>query len=178
MQLALTQVRARQATLFDGREFWRTRDDEGRRSNRNWARGIAWQILGLARTLTVAKDRRDIADMIAALQQMATWIVPMQRTGWIVECVCTDEPALTPDTAGSAGIAAALAIGAKHGWLNAKAKTAAAKTLIGLQKHLTPDGLLGGVSQSNKGGEALQRGDYRSIYQMGMGLMAQLEAAL
>jgi hypothetical protein len=47
-----------------------------------------------------------------------------------------------------------------------------------LTRHLTADGLLGGVSQSNKGGEALQRGSYRSIYQMGMGLKAQLIAAL
>ena len=37
---------------------------------------------------------------------------------------------------------------------------------------------VGDVSQSNKGGEGLQRGDYRSICQMGMGLMAQLIAAL
>ncbi len=62
--------------------------------------------------------------------------------------VFADEPALTPDTAGSVGIAAAWAIGAKHGWLDTTAKTAAARTLAGLQKHLTPDGLLGGVSQS------------------------------
>jgi hypothetical protein len=41
-----------------------------------------------------------------------------------------------------------------------------------------PDGFLGGVAQANKGGERLQRGDYRVIYQMGMGLMAQLIAAL
>jgi hypothetical protein len=177
MQLAFTQVRVRQAELFDGKEFWRTRDDAGRRTNRNWARGVAWQMLGLAHALTVAKDRRDIADLSAALQQMSAWIVPMQRADGLWS-VFTDEPALTPDTAGSAGIAAALAIGAKHGWLDAKARTAAAKTLVGLQKHLTPDGLLGGVSQSNKGGEALQRGNYRSIYQMGMGVMAQLIAAL
>jgi len=50
--------------------------------------------------------------------------------------------------------------------------------LVGLKTHLTPDGFLGGVSQSNKGGEALQRGSYRVIFQMAMGLMAQLVAAL
>lgn len=176
MQLALTQVRVRQATLFDGREFWRTRNDDGRRSNRNWARGIAWQLLGLARTLTVAKDRGDITDLVTSLRQLAAWAIALQREDGLWS-VFADEPNLTPDTGGSAGIAAALAIGAKHGWLNAKAEAAAAKTLAGLQKHLTPDGLLGGVSQPNKGGEALQRSDYRTIFQMGMGLMAQLEAA-
>ncbi|HID22692.1 MAG TPA: hypothetical protein EYP14_09870 [Planctomycetaceae bacterium] len=47
-----------------------------------------------------------------------------------------------------------------------------------MEKHLTSDGLLGGASQSNKGGESLQRSDYRRVYQMAMGLQAQLIAAL
>ena len=178
MQSALMQVRVRQAAFFDGREFFRTREDgSGKRGNRNWARGIAWQILGLTRTLIVAKDRSDIADLIASLQQLATWAIGLQREDGLWS-VFADDQKLTPDTAGSAGIAAALAIGAQHGWLEASAKAAAQKTLAGLQKHLTPDGFLGGISQSNKGGEGLQRSDYRSIYQMGMGLMAQLIAAL
>ncbi len=174
---ALYQCRIRQARFFDGREFWRTYNDDGKRGNRNWARGIAWQMIGLTRTLTVAKDRRDIADLIIHLQRMAAWVIKLQRDDGLWS-VFADEPKLTPDTAGSAGIAAALALGVKHGWLDDKAKTAAQKTLAGLQMHLTPDGLLGGVSQSNKGGEGLQRSDYRAIYQMGMGLMAQLIAAL
>ncbi len=177
MTLALAQVRLRQAALFDGKEFWRTHDDKGKRGNRNWARGIAWQILGLARTLVVAKARADVADLVASLQQMSNWAMRLQRPDGLWS-VFADEPALTPDTAGSAGIGAALAIGAKHGWLGAEARAAAQRTLAGLGRHLTADGLLGGVSQSNKGGEALQRGDYRSIYQMGMGLKAQLMAGL
>jgi hypothetical protein len=35
-----------------------------------------------------------------------------------------------------------------------------------------------GAARSNKGGNALQEGSYRTIYQMGMGLKAQLMAAL
>ena len=180
LRIALDQVRIRQATLFDGRELWRTRNDDGHRTNRNWARGIAWQFLGLARTLVVVRERDDVADLIAALRQLATWTRTMQRPDGLWS-VFTDEPALTPDTAGSAGsagIATALAIGHKHGWLGPEARAAAERTLDGLTRHLTADGLLGGVSQSNKGGEALQRGSYRSIYQMGMGLKAQLIAAL
>lgn len=177
MQQALAQVRLRQAALFDGKQFCRTLDDAGKRGNRNWARGIAWQILGLARTLVVAKDRSDIADLVASLQQFGAWAIKLQRDDGLWS-VFADEPKLTPDTAGSAGIAAALAIAARHRWLDAAARAAAQKTLAGLQKHLTPDGFLGGVSQSNKGGEGLQRSDYRSLYQMGMGLMAQLIAAL
>jgi hypothetical protein len=33
--------------------------------------------------------------------------------------------------------------------------------------------MLRGVSQSNRGGEQLQRSDYRVIFPMGMGLLAQ-----
>ncbi len=177
MLLALAQVRLRQAALFDGKEFCRTRGDDGKRGNRNWARGIAWQIVGLVRTLIVAGERGDIADLVASFRQLADWVTALQRDDGLWS-VFADQPRLAPDTAGSAGIAAALAMGTRRGWLDAKAGAAAARTLAGLQKHLTPDGLLGGVSQSNKGGEGLQRGDYRSIYQMGMGLMAQLIAAL
>ncbi len=178
MQDALYQVRIRQARFFDGLEFWRTyNDDDGKRGNRNWARGIAWQMVGLVRTLEVAKDRNDIADLVIQLQRFAAWAIALQRDDGLWS-VFADDQTLTPDTAGSAGIGAALAIGVKNGWLGEEAKSAAQKTLAGLQTHLTPDGFLDGVSQSNKGGEALQRGSYRAIYQMGMGLMAQLVAAL
>jgi len=52
------------------------------------------------------------------------------------------------------------------------------RTWEGLMQHLTPDGLLKQVAQSNKGGETLQRSGYRVISQMGMGLMGQLYAYL
>ncbi len=179
-QLALTQLSVRQSRLFDGKMFWRTSEPEDGiigKGNRAWARGLAWQMLGYARTLRELKHRSDLAEHIAAFQQLAAWIMPYQRADGLWS-VFVDQPKLTPDTSGSAGIAAALAIGAQQGWLDAKAKTAAVKTLAGLKPHLTPDGFLGGVSQANKGGEPLQRGTYRVIYQMGMGLMAQLIAAL
>lgn len=177
MRRALLQVRHRQERLFDGQAFWRTLSDAGKQGNRFWARGIAWQILGLARTLEAAGDRKDVADLIEGLRRLAAWSIARQRPDGLWS-VFVDDPRLTPDTAGSAGIAAALAIGARHGWLDMKARAAAERTSSGLVAHLTPDGFLGGVSQSNKGGEGLQRGSYRSLYQMGMGLYAQLLAAL
>jgi len=179
-KLALTQLRVRQARLFDGKMFWRTSEPhEGvvQKGNRAWARGIAWQMLGFARTLRELKHRTDLADCIASFQQLAAWVLPFQRADGLWS-VFVDQPLLTPDTSGSAGIAAALSIGAQQGWLDASAKAAAAKTLAGLQPHLTPDGFLGGIAQANKGGEGLQPGTYRVIYQMGMGLLAQLIAAL
>lgn len=180
-QLALAQLRVRQARLFDGKMFWRTSDPvEGggvKKGNRAWARGIAWQLLGFARTLRELKGRSDLAEPIASFQQLAAWTLPYQRPDGLWS-VFVDQPELTPDSSGSAGIAAALAIGAQQGWLDETSRAAARKTLDGLQPHLTADGFLGGVSQANKGGDGLQRGSYRVIYQMGMGLMAQLIAAL
>ncbi|MBC8128247.1 MAG: glycoside hydrolase family 88 protein [Gloeobacteraceae cyanobacterium ES-bin-144] len=179
-KLALTQLRVRQARLFDGETFWRTsepKDGDFQKGNRNWARGIAWQMLGFARTLRELKHRDDLDDLIASFKQISEWILSYQRPDGLWS-VFVDKPELTPDTAGSAGIAVALAIGEREGWLEPKAKIAATKTLVGVQSYLTPDGFLGGVTQANKVGEDLQRGDYRVIYQMGMGLMAQLIAAL
>lgn len=177
IQLALAQLRLRQARLFDGKEFWRTIKTGGAKGNHNWARGIAWQLVGLARTLRELKDRNDIADIVAGFKQLADWARGLQREDGLWS-VFADNRALTPDTAGSAGIAAALAIGVQQGWLGKESRDSAARCLDGLKAHLTPDGFLGGVSQSNKGGEPLQRGTYRVIFQMGMGLMAQLIAAM
>jgi rhamnogalacturonyl hydrolase YesR len=93
--------------------------------------------------------------------------------------VFVDETNLAPDTAGSSGIAAALALGRRHGWLPASADASATRALDGLRGYFTSDGFLGGVAPANLGGgEPLQRSDYRVIFQMGMGLMAQLMAAL
>ena len=177
-KLALTQLRTRHARLFDGKTFWRTRDAaDGKLGNRNWARGIAWQLLGAARTLRELKHRSDLAEHIASFRTLAAWTLASQRPDGLWSCF-VDEPTTPPDTAGSAGIGAALALGAQQGWLDSAARAAAERCLVGLRSHLTPDGFLGGVAQANKGGERLQRGDYRVIYQMGMGLKAQLIAAL
>lgn len=85
---------------------------------------------------------------------------------------------MQPDNGGSAGIAAALALGVKAGLLSAAMREPAARAAQALSAALTPDGFLKGVAQVNKGGEALQRDDYRVISQFGMGLLAQLYAAL
>lgn len=178
---ALTQLRTRQSLLFDGDTFHRTLDPvEGggvKMGNRNWGRGIAWQLLGYARVLRTLKHRSDLADLTTDFQQLCAWTASFQQKDGLWS-VFVDEPKLTQDTAGSAGIAAAFAIGAREGWLEESYLTKAAATLRGLKAHLTPDGFLGGVAQANKGGEALQRGNYRVIYQMAMGLTAQLIAAL
>ncbi len=153
LDMARASIAAR-AKAADGRAFVKRRQHETMEVLRKHlpAPGAATpQIPGLARTLAVAQDRPDTRDLLAAYGRFARWIIPLQRPDGLWS-VFVDEPSLTPDTAGSAGIAAALAIGARHGWVDAGARAAAARTLTSLQQHLTPDGFLGGVSQSNKGG--------------------------
>jgi rhamnogalacturonyl hydrolase YesR len=92
--------------------------------------------------------------------------------------VYLDDPAAGSDTSASAGLAAALAMGANAGWLGADALAAAHRADAALARHLTPDGFLGGAAQLNRGGDALQRGGYRVLGQFALGLYGQLRANL
>lgn len=91
-----------------------------------------------------------------------------------------DERTIAPDTSGSAGIAAAMALAARHELAGKKFRESARAAWNGLARKLTAGGFRSGVSQANKreAGEALQRSDDRVSLQFGMGLMAQLKAAL
>lgn len=177
---ALAQLERRRATLrHDGAIWLRWYPNENRRTYRNWARGVTWHFLGSVRTAQtlVASCLADPAPILAELPALAALVLPHQRADGLWNCYLDDVDGQA-DTSGSAGIAAALAVAANAGWLPGECRTAAARTWQGLLTHLTPDGLLGGVAQSNRGGEDLQRSGYRVISQMGMGLMGQLDAAL
>ena len=177
---ALAQITLRHRILFDGQRLPRWRGgEEGdyKYGDVNWSRGVAWQLLGAARALAQLEGFIATDQARRQFVELALWARSFQLPNGLWS-VFLDEPTLAPDTAGSAGIAAALAIGARRGWLGRADLEAAQRAYDALENYLTPDGFLRGVSQSNKGGEALQRSDYRPIYQMGMGPMAQLIAAL
>ncbi|TWU32167.1 Glycosyl Hydrolase Family 88 [Novipirellula artificiosorum] len=131
----------------------------------------------MVRTMRVLKDHPRTKELVPSFVKLASWAMKYQRQDGLW-AVYVKRPELMQDTAGSAGIAAALAIGFHQGWLSDAARKSAEQTLAGLMPHLTPDGFLSGVAQSNKGGSALQSGNYRVIYQMAMELMGQLVAAL
>ena len=65
------------------------------KGNRAWARGIAWPMLGFARTLREPKHRSDLAELIASFQQLAAWVLPFQRAEGLWS-VFVDQPTLTP----------------------------------------------------------------------------------
>ena len=176
---AVEQLTLRAQRLRTDDAIWLRCDREGRRSYRNWSRGCAWYVLGMARTLVEldAKDRPDalVEDLADALRLLASH--QSQEGLWRS---FVDEPDTLPETSGSAGIAAAMAIAVKHGWVDPSLRTTAERTVSGLARYLTPDGMLGGMSQSNKAeaGEDVQRSAHRIIGQCAMGLMGQLLAAL
>ncbi len=174
--LARTQLRLRHERLWHDGALWLRRMDNNTHTFRGWARGVAWHALGVARSIEPLRQLGETAEIEAELRRIAAWVLPRQRPDGLWSCFLEDPAGAVPDTSGSAGIATALACGARLGVLPPEAGAAARRALAGVQAHLTPDGLRGRVAQSNRGGEALQRSDYRVLAQMGMGLLAQLIA--
>lgn len=155
---------------------WRT----GEKSFKNWSRGVAWYFLGLVRTIVLlpAADRPD--DLIEEIERMSHWVARNQNPDGLWPCFLK-EPDILPDTSGSAGIAAAIAIAVSVGLLPKDHLESPLRAKAALMEYLTPDGWLTGVAQSNKAVTLemdIQRSKYRVIGPWGMGLLAQLLAAL
>lgn len=180
---AVRQMLLRRDTLAVGPHVYlRYAQRTGERTFRSWARAFAWYMLGMTRTWIELKqsDHAGLPEMAAIeeeLLRIADVALGWRQSSGLWSCFL-DEPQTEIDTSGSSGIAAALALGAGHGLLAQRHLDAAAESLASLRPYLTPDGILSGVAQHNAGGVELQRGGYRVLSQMGMGLMAQLYAGL
>lgn len=177
---ALQQLIARRHQLVrPDRIYQRHWPSSGGHGDGNWSRGIAWYMLGHARLLeVVGPDHNDAArDIAAELKRVAAWVVAFQQDDGLWPCYA-HEPETGPETSGSAGISAALLLAHRLGLAPASVQARARRCREGLERYLTPDGFLLGVTQANKGGDALQRGGYRVNSQMGLGLAVQLAALL
>lgn len=141
---------------------------------KNWSRGIAWYMLGHARSLPYFRESQEAAD---ALREAAALALRTQRADGLWTCFAGDDKTGV-ETSGSAGVAAALALGVKAKMLDSAALAAARRTAAALETYLTPDGLLSGVSADERAGESLQRGSYRCHAPFAMGLYAQLLGAI
>lgn len=176
-KMALQQLRIREKLVDSGNNYLRYYPDKNTRTYKNWARGIAWYLLGIIRTISILKDSEDISDLKDEFVRASNFALNFQKADGLWNCFIDDQSTIA-DTSGSAGIAAAIASGINEGFLSEDLKKHIIRTWDGLIPHLTADGLLSGVAQSNSGGEELQRSNYRVISQMGMGLMGQLYAYL
>lgn len=175
---AILQLRLRRDRLVDKEgAIWlrHYKNAIPERTYKLWSRGVAWYFLGLAKSLDILPNPP--ADLIAELQRVAQYLIPYQGQDglWLV---FADDPKSAPETSGTAGIAAAMAIGVRRGWLGYNEKVSVHKSLDALYRKLTPDGFLPAVAHSNmkEGGEAFQRKTKGTILQFGMGMMGQLVA--
>lgn len=174
---ARRQLRLRVAALRDGGVLLR-RYEDGRVEFRDWIRAWTWYLLGLARTLPILESAGvEVAGLRSELAEIAEASLRWRSEDDLWHTY-VDDPATPLETSGSAGIAAAWAIGAGHGLLDADWSDRAARTAEALLACVGPEGVLRGASQANKDGERLQRSRYRINSQVGSGLLAQLCAAL
>ncbi|MCS7026017.1 MAG: glycoside hydrolase family 88 protein [Bryobacteraceae bacterium] len=176
--LAVRQLEHRVKQLAAGDTIYLRARRNGERTFANWARGLAWFALGLVRTLQELREEEIPSELRSALIWCLELAMKWQSRNGLWHCFL-DQPETQVETSGSAGIAAALAAGAR--WLRApsravRAARAAHREL--LSRHLLPGGFLGGASQANRDGERLQRSGYRVIAHFGAGLLAQLDAHL
>jgi hypothetical protein len=178
--LAVAQLTTRRDRLWAGDCLFQRRLPDGELAYPDWARGHAWYLLGFLRTAAALRGflgSADIAPLLAEARRCARLLLDRQGPSGLWPCFL-GMPATGDETCGSAGIAAALALGHHLGCLGPPAAAAARRAWVALRAALSPDGWLGGGSQANKGGPALQRGGYRVLSGVGTGLMGQLGAIL
>ncbi len=180
---AIRQVLLRRDCLARDRHVYlRYHRDTDTHTFRSWARAFAWYMLGTTRTCIELRQSAFAGlpgaaeieqELVRAAEVALSWRQPAGLWSNFL-----DEAETGIDTSGSSGIAAALALGVRHGVLPERYLAAAEECLNALTGYLTPDGILSGVAQHNAGGPELQRGGYRVLSQMGLGLLGQLYAVL
>ena len=182
-RLALEQLMLRRERLVKGRNLYLRNYGNGKKLTfRNWSRAYAWYMLGLTRTWLELNayayaDLDGMEEIREAIRHVVDNALTYRLPQGLWSCFL-DEPETGIETSGSAGIAAAIALGAGHGLLPESMLEIAEQCFEELANWLSPDGVLHGVSQHNAGGIGLQRSGYRVYSQMGMGLTAQLYAAI
>ncbi|MFC3559269.1 glycoside hydrolase family 88 protein [Pedobacter jamesrossensis] len=177
LNLSIANLKARVNLLTTDKIIYQNAKENGNPEFGNWARGVGWYLLGLAKSLSVLPVNDDTQNLKNAFQKgVKIALKHQQKNGLWFNFL--DQPLTGIDTSGSASIAAALAFGFKNNLLSIEAHLAAKKSWKGLQKYLTPDGYLRGTAQVNKGGEALQKNGFRVISPYTLGFMAILNHSL
>ncbi|TCC88764.1 hypothetical protein EZ428_19225 [Pedobacter frigiditerrae] len=175
--LAIANLKARVSLLAKPNFIYQNAKEKGKPEYGNWARGVGWYLLGMAKSLAVLPNNEEAQPLRAELQRAAEFvIIHQQKNGLWSNFLHQAETGI--DTSGSASIAAALAYGASKNLLPNLCKQAAYKSWKGLRAYLTPDGFLKGTAQVNKGGELLQRNGFRVISPYTLGFLGVLDNSL
>jgi unsaturated rhamnogalacturonyl hydrolase len=179
---SLLQLSVRKELLWKDHTLYLRYLEDGTRTFKNWGRAYVWYLLGIIRTIKELKSQKRLSESLEEYWKEEfnrawniTWSYRNDEGLW--DCY-VDEPCTEVEISTTTGIAAASAIGINLGFLPNSYKSELRKTLNSLVTFLTPDGLIKGSSQANKGGEPLQRNGYRVLSQVSMGLLAQLIHAI
>ena len=170
---AIQELLIRKQVLRCGKDLYLRSSEKGR-SFKNWGRAFVWYMMGLVQVMGTFK-KAGISYPQELIQEMR--FVAEIASNSLLNGLCPvflGEDETGVETSGSAGIAAAIFLGINYGLLDSEYLQVIRRTYERLTSYLTPDGMLRGASQSNKGGEHLQRSGYRVISPMAMGLMAHI----
>ncbi|RIV27180.1 hypothetical protein DYU11_02385 [Fibrisoma montanum] len=171
---AIQTLMARTRTLHQSDAIYqRGSESGGNLTFGNWGRGVAWYLLGLAKSLVHLPNNSETETLRQTFRRAVDQVLGYQQPNGLWFCFM-DQPQTGLETSGSAGIAAALSYGYRHGLLDRSARVAAAKAGKGLVPYFTPDGFLTGTVQANKGGLALQTGNFRVIAPYTLGFLAHV----
>lgn len=180
LEMVVAELRRRRDALRHGGSIWLRQLPDGSRTYRSWSRGVTWYLLGAVRSLRYLGDFPGIDDLRDDVAGGCLWAAGFQREDGLWP-VFLEEPDSPAETSGSAGIAAACALAGNLGLISATvARRVADDALSGLTRYVTADGLVSGMSQSNKAeaSEDVQRSEYRVIGACATGLVGQLLAAI
>lgn len=183
-RIALAQLQYRQEALVTSDIIYQRQNADGTvKEYPNWGRGVVWYVLGTIRTLKALEPfvnqlNAYVVNELKARFNQTTERLLSVRSAQGYWHAFVGEPETGIDTSATAGIAAALALATRAGWLPSETLNRLAITQQALLTQVTPDGFLTGACQSNRGGIELQRNGYRVISQYAAGLMAQFLIAL
>lgn len=183
MGLIEAEERVRHLTTEDSVYRMGSRTKGVEELNRNWSRGVVWFLLGLVRTaeqLTNSPLKNDprVIRLIEAYKHSAAIVLRYQQKDHSWKAFMHLENTFY-ETSGTAGLAAALAIGHRLGWLPEFDTDRLDKVYRRLLKSMTPDGFLTHTTQHNAGSyELMQMGEYRVISQYTLGFVGLIKAQL
>jgi len=172
-ELAIKTLQSRITILEKGNSIYQRGTEKGELFFENWGRGVAWYLLGIAKTLVHLPESVEKGKMMLSFQKSVEKVISYQQANGLWYCFF-QQPETGVETSGTAGIAAAIMYGYKHGLLPETANVAAQKAIKSLSPYLTPDGYLTGTAQVNKGGDALQKDGFRIISPYTLGFLAHL----
>ncbi|MDR6562280.1 MULTISPECIES: glycoside hydrolase family 88 protein [unclassified Arcicella] len=173
VKLSIETLKSRIEVLEKGNSIYQRGTEQGELFFENWSRGVAWYLLGLAKTLVHLPESTEKESLTISFKKSVEKVLTYQQHNGLWYNFF-HQPDTGFETSGTAGIAAALKVGFQHGFLNETAKKAAMNASIGLFPYLAPDGYLTGTAQVNKGGEALQKNGFRVISPYTLGFLAHL----